>query len=95
VVPVELKLVKKGRKVSLSPHQVAFHMRHAEYGVRTFILVLYCPPKLSIVKHGQLLVYAGGQAIELVKSGVDTAPIASYAYSTVPWGMLMYTLAEA
>lgn len=95
IVPVELKVVKKGRKVALSPHQIAFHARHAELGVRTFVLVLYCPPQKHMVKHGQLLLFTGEQVFELVKSGVDTTPVASYQYSNVPWNILMYTLAEA
>jgi hypothetical protein len=29
-VMVELKVTKRGRKVALSPHQVAFHLKHAD-----------------------------------------------------------------
>jgi hypothetical protein len=47
------------------------------------------------VKEGRLLLYAGRQVLELAKSGIDTDPIVSYHYGAVPWGMLMYTLAEA
>ena len=95
IVPVELKVVKHGRKVKLSPHQIAFHARHAEIGVRTFVLVLYIPPRKSAVKEGRLLLYAGRQVLELAKSGIDTDPIVSYHYGVVPWNMLMYTLAES
>ena len=42
-VPVELKVVKHGRRVRLSPHQIAFHSRHAELGCATFVLVLFVP----------------------------------------------------
>ena len=94
-VPVELKVVKKGRKVNLSPHQIAFHARHADIGVRTFVLVLYVPPGKVASKEGKLLLYSGAQIFELVKSGVDTDPVASYHYGAVPWNMLMFTLAEA
>jgi hypothetical protein len=92
---VELKVVNKGRKVKLSPHQIAFHARHTEIGVRTFVLVLYVPPGKAATAEGSLLLYSGAQVFDLVKSGIDTDPIVSYHYGTVPWGMLMYTLAEA
>ena len=95
VVPVELKIANRGRKIQLSPHQVSFHARHAELGVRTFILVLHYPPNKHATKEGVLLLYRGDQVLELVTSGVDTEPVASYHYATVPWSMLMYTLAEA
>jgi hypothetical protein len=88
-------VVKKGRKVNLSPHQIAFHARHAELRVRTFVLVLYVPPGKVASKEGKLLLYSGAQIFELVKSGVDTDPVASYHYGAVPWNMLMFTLAEA
>ena len=94
-VPVELKVANRGRKIHLSPHQVSFHIRHAELGVRTFILVLHYPPNKRATKDGALLLYRGSQAMELVTSGVDTEPLASYHYGSVPWNMLMYTLAEA
>jgi hypothetical protein len=94
-VPVELKVVKHGRKVKLSPHQIAFHARHAELGVRTFILVLYVPPGKVASREGQLLLFSGKQVLELAKSGIDTDPIVRYHYGVVPWHMLMYTLAEA
>ena len=32
---LELKVVKRGKKVSLSPHQIAFHLVHAEMRVPT------------------------------------------------------------
>lgn len=95
IVPVELKVVTHGRKINLSPHQIAFHARHAEIGVRTFVLVLYAPKAKGRSGERQLLLYAGRQVLELVKSGVDTDPIASYHYDVVPWNVLMYTLAEA
>jgi len=94
-VPVELKVVKHGRKINLSPHQISFHARHAEFGVRTFILVLYIPPGKVATKEGQLLLFSGKQVLELAQSGIDTDPIARYHYGLVPWNMLMYTLAEA
>ena len=94
-VPVELKVVKHGRKVRLSPHQIAFHHRHAEQGFRTFILVLFVPFGKPASKEGVLLLYSGAQVMDLVKAGVDTQPIAAWHYGEVPWAVVGYTLAEA
>jgi hypothetical protein len=81
-VPVELKVVKHGRKVRLSPHQISFHHRHAEKGFRTFILV------------GELLLYGGEQVMELAKGGIDTEPLAAWPYGAVPWELVGLALAE-
>jgi hypothetical protein len=95
VAPVELKVVKHGRRVRLSPHQIAFHHRHAEANCSTFILVLYVPFGKSAGKEGQLLLYHGSQVLELARSGVDTAPLAHWHYGTMPWSMLELELANA
>ena len=94
-VPVELKVVKHGRKVRLSPHQISFHHRHAEKGFRTFILVLFVPFGKSAVKEGALLLYAGYQVMDLSRGGVDTEPVARWAYGQVPWSLVGLALAEA
>lgn len=86
-VPVELKVVKHGRKVRLSPHQVAYHLRHAQNGNRTFILVEYRPPR-SLKQDPKILLFRGAQAMELLQSGVDTTPVASWHPGAVMWGML-------
>jgi hypothetical protein len=39
-VMIELKVVK-GRKLAISPHQVAFHLKHADMKAPTFILVQF------------------------------------------------------
>ena len=86
--PLELKVVTYGRRVRLSPHQVAFHARHAEIGCTTFILVLFVPYKKTASRDGQLLLYRGDQVLELARAGVDTTPLASWHYGSMPWGML-------
>jgi hypothetical protein len=40
-VAVELKVVERGLRVSLRPHQVAFLTRHAAKGRPCFVLILY------------------------------------------------------
>jgi hypothetical protein len=54
----------------------------------TFILVLFVPHKKVATKEGQLLLYRGDQVFELTRAGVDTIPLASWHYGSMPWGML-------
>ena len=93
--PVELKVVTHGRRVRLSPHQIAFHARHAEIGCATFVLVLFVPFKKVASKEGVLKLYNGDQIFELAKSGVDTTPIAEWHYGTMPWGVLEIELMKS
>ena len=63
---VELK-VTLGYKISLSPHQISFHVKHPK---NTFILVA-CTPARGLVR-----LYPGSQILELVDSGLRLEPLA-------------------
>ena len=63
---LELK-VTKGNKIRLSPHQIAFHVKHKK---NTFILVA-CTPDRGLVR-----LYPGSQIFELVDSGLKLEPLA-------------------
>ena len=93
-IPLELKVVKHGRKVRLSPHQVAYHLRHAQNGNRTFILVEYKPPR-TIKEEPRLMLFRGSQALELLQSGIDTTPVASWHTQAVMWRMLAMELEQS
>jgi hypothetical protein len=86
-VPVELKVVTRGRKVPMRPHQVSFHMRHAANGNDTFVLVEYRPPRDS-KKEPRLMLYRGDQAADLMLHGLDVAPLAEWHGDAVMWRML-------
>ena len=92
---VELKVVARGQRVRLSPHQIAFHHRHAELGCSTFIVILYVPAGGSASKDGKLLVYHGAQVLELAQSGIRTDPIAAWDYGNVPWSMVQSVFEQA
>ena len=62
---IELK-VSKSNKVRLSPHQIAFHVRHP---MSTFILV-------KDVKNSRLCMYVGRQVKELFACGLSLEPVA-------------------
>ena len=84
-VMLELKVVSKGRKVNLSPHQVAFHLKHAELGCPTFVLVQYHPPGATTAAKAQLLFYRGCDVMELFLHGIDLEPLAKWPVSGMKW----------
>ena len=65
-ITIELK-VTLGNKISLSPHQISFHVKHPK---NTFILVA-CTPARGLVR-----LYPGSQILELVDSGLKLEPLA-------------------
>lgn len=81
-VPVELKVVARGLKVALRPHQIAFMTRHAARGRPCFVLVLRMPSKL---RAGLISLYKGSQAIELAARGLDLPPVCVWAVDNMPW----------
>jgi hypothetical protein len=87
-VMVELKVVKRGRKVALSPHQVSFHVKHADLRCPTFVLVQYYPPGTAHASKSELLLYAGEQAIDLVTLGIDTPAMARWPWTAISWAEL-------
>ena len=62
---VELK-VSRGNRVTLSPHQISFHVKH---NLNTFILV-HCP-----LDKGKVRLYPGSLILELVDSGLKLEPL--------------------
>lgn len=89
---VELKVVKKGRKVAISPHQVSFHYKHAEIGAPTFILVQYHPAGTASATKAELLLYRGAQIMDVHHLGIDAVPLARWPLSHVLWHMLRHYL---
>jgi len=92
---VELKVVKRGRKVNLSPHQVAFHVKHADLNCPTYILVQYFPPGTAHAHKSELLLYCGEQAIELAERGIDTAALARWPWTGISWPALRSHLVDS
>lgn len=87
-VMVELKVVLAGRKVRLSPHQIAFHTKHATYRCPTFVLVEWKGLK-------RVRLYSGGQAIDLAERGWDVVPQWECGLPGVQWHMLRVELEGA
>ena len=91
-VMIELKVVKKGKKVALSPHQLSFHLKHADLGCPTYILVGYYPPNTTSALKADLMLYRGSQAEELFIRGVDCEPMAKWCLGRVEWHLLRHAL---
>jgi len=91
-VMIELKVVKSGRRVNLSPHQVAFHLKHSDFKVPTFILVQYHPPGTASSRNAELRLYRGDQAETLVYQGIEVEPVWACNLAQMQWHMLRVEL---
>jgi hypothetical protein len=91
-VTIELKVVSAGKKIRISPHQAAFHAKHADMGCPTFFLVAYTPAN---TRTGQLLVYRGEQVLEMLERGIDTEPVERWPYAQPMWHRLRHILGGA
>lgn len=91
-VMVELKRVKQGQSVHISPHQVAFHIRHSRKSRPCFVLIHH-DAKLS--RPGGIFLYRGEDAIELYEEGVRAEPLAKWDIKGIDWQELYDHLSEA
>ena len=91
-VMIELKVVKSGRRVNLSPHQVAFHLKHSDFKVPTFVLVQYHPPGTASSRNAELRLYCGDQAETLVYRGIEVEPVWACNLAQMQWHMLRLEL---
>lgn len=86
---VELKVVTRGLKVALRPHQIAFLTRHAAAGRPCFVLV---HQKGGTVRPDEIALYAGSQAIALAAEGLRLVPLHAWPNKGMPWGELAAVL---
>jgi len=91
-VMVELKVVKSGRKVRLSPHQIAFAMKHASLRLPTFILIEWHPKGTLKASEKRLLLYHGRQSQALAIDGLSTQALAVWPLNAVDWAVLRQLL---
>lgn len=92
-VMVELKVVKRGRKVALSPHQVAFHIKHADLHCPTFFLVQHFAGA-TLSSKSELLLYCGEQALDVARMGIDTPALARWPWTGISWAGLRAELVK-
>ena len=81
-VTVELKVVSRGLKVQLRPHQVSFSTKHSAKGRPSFILIRH---ERNTAHPGKIMLYHGRQAVELVTEGLRLEPLAEWPDYGMPW----------
>lgn len=81
-VTVEVKVVSRGLKVQLRPHQVSFSTKHAAKGRPAFILIKH---ERNTMHTGRIVLYHGSQAMELVTEGLRLEPLAEWPDYGMPW----------
>jgi hypothetical protein len=91
---IELKVVTRGKKIKISPHQVSFHLKHASLGCPTFVLVEYWPPPTSTEKR-QIVLYAGKDSEGILAHGIDQKPIKRAVMDSQGWLAILASLREA
>lgn len=85
-VMVELKVVARGLKTGLRPHQIAFMTRHAAKGRPCFILVLQ--EGGTTLKPARIHLYRGSDAIDLAAHGLRHPAVAVWPSRGMPWADL-------
>lgn len=70
IVLVELKVVRAGAKVRLSPHQISFADRAARLGVPVYLLVQHWPKEVFRAGDSTVFAYKAGQLVEVAKRGI-------------------------
>ena len=88
-VLVELKVVSKGLKVGLRPHQIAFMTRHAAKGRPCFVLVLDMG---NTLRPSTIRLYHGRDAMALATEGIKLDPLRCWPSRGMPWAELEETL---
>lgn len=90
-VSLELKVVARGMKVSLRPHQIAFLTRHALKGRPCFVLVSY---KGTLLRAPRIYLYHGRDAVALAEQGLRLPPLYDWPSRGMPWPELVAALSE-
>lgn len=90
-VMVELKRVQFGQTVSISPHQVAFHIRHTR-ALRPCFILIHQDAKQS--RPGGIFLYSGADAIQLYDNGLKTEPLAQWGIKEIEWEQVLDKLSE-
>ena len=91
-VMVELKVVQRGLKVGLRPHQIAFMAKQSGKGRPCFILVLQSGG--TVLKPVAIHLYRGRDAIALAGDGLRLQSLKSWPSRGMDWGDLCKILSE-
>jgi hypothetical protein len=90
-VMLEVKVLLRGFKVLISPHQVAFHVKHARINCPVFVLIKKYV-KTGPHGNGEIFLYRGADAASLQEIGIREVPLAHWPLDTVDWNRLRMLL---
>jgi hypothetical protein len=88
-VLVELKVVTRGLKVALRPHQVAFLVRHSTAGRPCFVLVKW---EGTTTRPDTIRLYRGEDAIALSGTGLRHPALFEWTSRAMDWQHLRHLL---
>jgi hypothetical protein len=91
-VMVETKVVQRGLKVGLRPHQIAFMARQSGKGRPCFILILQSGG--TVLKPAAIHLYRGRDAIDLAAVGLRLPSLRSWPSRGMDWEDLYKKLSE-
>lgn len=74
IMLLELKVVRAGAKVALSPHQIAFAHQASEAGIGYALLVHYWPESVLRSVDTDVYGYRANRVVEVAKRGVNEKP---------------------
>jgi len=91
-VLVELKVITRGLRVALRPHQVAFLVRHSLAGRPCFVLVKW---EGTTKRPDTIRLYRGSDALALVAEGLRHPPLFEWTSHAMDWQHLRHLLSGA
>ena len=71
---LELKVVRAGAKVALSPHQIAFAHQASEAGIGYALLVHHWPESVLRSVDTDVYGYRANRVVEVAKRGISEKP---------------------
>ncbi len=91
-VMMETKVVQRGLKVNLRPHQIAFMARQSGKGRPCFVLVLQSGG--TTLRPAMIHLYHGRDVIDLAAVGLRLPALRSWPSRGMPWGELFELLSK-
>jgi hexokinase len=91
-VVIETKVVQRGLKVTLRPHQIAFMARQSGKGRPCFVLVLQSGG--TTLRPAMIHLYHGRDVIDLAAVGLRLPALRSWPSRGMPWVELFEQLSE-
>ena len=86
--------ITRTEAVSLTPEEVSFHLRMAEMGCPSFVLVQTHPLGTKKTSLASLRLYTGSQVEDLYYRGTGVAGLDEWPLDAIQWHLLRWRLVE-